>query len=174
MFGCADIGAQRVELSAIDKAGLSASAPATVTVLGHVPQPIVEVSRLDATPTGQPARTIVLGYGAQSLSLRAFDTDAGTGFAWNPAPGLAASGAAATFAPTGAGSFALTVQGLSANGCPAPATVTVSVIDARCGDGKVAVCHKPGSAGSGNGICVSPNAVPAMLRQGDSLGSCAP
>lgn len=69
------------------------------------------------------------------------------------------------------------MQALSANGCPAPAMVTVSVIDARCGDGKVAVCHKPGSAGStgrGNGICVSPNAVPAMLRQGDSLGSCAP
>ncbi|MEW6373907.1 MAG: family 10 glycosylhydrolase [Pseudomonadota bacterium] len=176
VFGCADIGVQRVELTAFDKAGLSASAPATVNVLGHVPQPIVEVSRLDATPTGQPAGTIVLGYGAQSLTLRAFDADPGTGFAWQPAPGLAASGAAATFAPTGAGSFALTVQGLSANGCPAPATVTVSVIDARCGDDKVAVCHKPGSAGSGgaNGICVSPNAVPAMLRQGDSLGSCTP
>ena len=176
VFGCADIGVQRVELTAFDKGGLSASAPATVNVLGHVPQPIVEVSRLDATPTGQPAGTIVLGYGAQSLTLKAFDADPGTAFAWNPAPGLAASGAAATFAPTGAGSFALTVQGLSANGCPAPVTVTVSVIDARCGDDKVAVCHKPGSAGSGgaNGICVSPNAVPAMLRQGDSLGSCTP
>jgi len=176
VFSCTDIGAQQVELTAIDKAGLSASAPATVNVIGHVPQPIVEVSRLDATPTGQPAGTIVLGYGAQSVSLRAYDADPGTGFAWNPAPGLAADGAAATFAPTGAGTFALTAQAISANGCPAPASVTVSVIDARCGNGKVAVCHKPDSAGSGRSvdICVSPNAVPAKLRQGDSLGNCTP
>ena len=179
VFGCADIGVQQVALTAVDKAGLSASAPATVKVEGHVPRPIIEVSRDDATPTGQPAGAIVLGYGAQSLALRAFDADPGTTLAWNAAPGLAAEGASARFAPTGAGTFTLSAQAMSANGCPAPAAVTVSVIDARCGSGdsgnggKVALCHRTGS-GRANNLCVAPNAVPARLRQGDSLGNCAP
>lgn len=176
-FGCADIGVQQVTLTALDKAGHSAAAPATVHVLGRVPQPAIDVSRTDATPTGQPANTIVLGYGAQSLDLRAHDADPGTGFAWIPAPGLAAEGASARFAPTGAGSFMLGAQAVSVNGCPAPAAVTLSVIDARCGDGKVAVCKRSAHGndnGRGQDICVAPAAVPAKLRQGDSLGRCAP
>jgi len=47
-------------------------------------------------------------------------------------------------------------------------TVTVSVIDVRCGDkkDKVFVCHKDKM------ICISPNAVPAHLAHGDKLGNC--
>lgn len=173
-FSCGDIGARQVTLSALDKAGLSASASATVNVLGRVPQPSITVSRADATPTGAPDNTIVLGYGAQSLRLDAVDAGAGTSFAWTPAAGLSADGAVANFAPSGAGTFTFTAQAISENGCPAVATVTVPVIDARCGDGKVAVCHKPGKAnGNGGTVCVAPNAVPAFLRKGETLGSCA-
>ncbi|MET0982076.1 MAG: family 10 glycosylhydrolase [Telluria sp.] len=174
-FSCGDIGARQVALTALDKAGLSATGTATVNVVGRIPQPAIAVSRTDATPTGAPDNAIVLGYGAQSVTLSAADAGPGTSFAWNPAAGLSASGATANFAPGGAGTFTFTAQAISANGCPAVATVTVPVIDARCGDGKVAVCHKPGKEGGNAGtVCVAPDAVPAFLRKGDTLGRCAP
>ena len=173
-FSCGDIGARQVTLTAVDKAGLSATGTATVNVLGRIPQPTVAVSRADGTPTGAPDNAIVLGYGAQSLTLTAADAAAGTSFAWTPAAGLSASGAVANFAPTGPGTFAFTAQAISENGCPAVATVTVPVIDARCGDGKVAVCTKPGGDNANGGtVCVAPAAVPAFLRKGETLGSCA-
>jgi uncharacterized lipoprotein YddW (UPF0748 family) len=173
-FSCGDIGAKRVTLTALDKAGLSATGAATVNVLGRIPQPTIAVSRTDATPTGAADNAIVLGYGAQSLNLTASDAGSGTTFAWNPATGLSSAGAVANFAPSGAGTFTFTAQAISENGCPAVASVTVPVIDARCGDGKVAVCHKPGKKnGNGGTLCVAPNAVPAFLRKGETLGSCS-
>ena len=170
-FRCADIGARRVVLTAVDKAGLSASAEATVNVLGRVPQPSITVGRLDATPTGAAVNTVVLGYGAQSLTLTAADAGAGTSYAWTAAAGLAANGAAATFTPTAAGTYTFTVQATGENGCPAVASVTVPVIDARCGDGKVALCHKPGKGKDWN-MCVAPSAVQALINRGQTLGSC--
>lgn len=161
-FSCADIGARRVVLSAVDKAGLSASAEATVTVLGRVPQPLIAAS----------TNAITLGYGAQSVTLGASDAGAGTMLTWTPAAGLVANGATASFTPTAAGSYSFSVQAVSENGCAAQARITVPVIDARCGDGKVAVCNKPekGSAGT---ICVAPSAVQAFIRKGETLGSCS-
>lgn len=172
-FSCGDIGAQQVALTALDKAGLSATGTATVNVLGRIPQPTIAVSRADTTPAGAADNAIVLGYGAQSLTLGAADAVPGTTFAWSPAAGLSASGATANFAPSGAGTFTFTAQANSENGCPAVATVTVPVIDARCGDGKVAVCHKPGQdSGNGGTVCVAPDAVPAFLCKGETLGNC--
>ncbi|WP_084677053.1 family 10 glycosylhydrolase [Massilia niastensis] len=164
-FSCADIGANRVELSALDKGGNMASAAATVQVLGTMPQPVVGVA---------PANAVVLGYGPQTLTLTAGDkAGAQAQYQWNPANGLAAEGAVATFAPTAAGSFSFTVQAASAQGCFAQATVTVPVIDARCGQGKVALCHKTGSSTNpSNQICIAPNAVEAHLRKGATLGAC--
>ncbi|MGI9547261.1 MAG: choice-of-anchor D domain-containing protein [Flavobacteriaceae bacterium] len=54
-----------------------------------------------------------------------------------------------------------------ANGCEAMDQVTVNVVDVRCGNGKVLVCHK-----DKNTLCISANAVPAHLAHGDTLGSC--
>jgi uncharacterized lipoprotein YddW (UPF0748 family) len=170
-FSCGDIGTRKLVLSAVDKAGLSASAEATVTVLGRVPQPAISVSRFDTTPTNAAPNAIVLGYGAQSLTLTATDAGTGTTLVWTPAAGLAPNGATATFTPTAAGTYTLSVQALSENGCPALATVVVPVIDARCGDGKVAVCHKPGKGNDGS-VCVAPSAVQAFIRKGETLGSC--
>jgi uncharacterized lipoprotein YddW (UPF0748 family) len=160
-FSCGDIGARKVVLSAIDKAGLSASGEATVNVIGRVPQPVIAAS----------LNAITLGYGAQSVVLTANDAGAGTTLTWTPAAGLSANGAVATFAPTAAGSYTLSVQAVSENGCPALASVTVPVIDARCGDGKVAVCHKPGQGSAGT-ICVAPSAVQAFIAKGETLGAC--
>jgi hypothetical protein len=176
-FSCADIGAQRVELTATDKAGNTALAAAVVNVQGRVPQPVIAVSRADATDTGLPANAIVLGYGAQSVTLTASDGGAagGDSYAWSPAGGLSAtSGAVTSFAPTVAGSYTFTVQAVSENACAATASVTIPVIDARCENDKVQVCHKTGSAKKpAHGLCISPNAVAAHLRKGDTLGACS-
>jgi uncharacterized lipoprotein YddW (UPF0748 family) len=177
-FSCADIGANRVELTATDKAGNSASSGAVVNVLGSVPQPVIGVTRSDVTNTGLPASTIALGYGAQSVTLTAVDRaagGAGTGFSWSPAGGLStATGATTAFAPAAAGVYTFTAQGMNGNGCVGAATVTIPVIDARCDNDKVLVCQKTGSAKNpAQQLCISPNAVAAHLSKGDSLGSCS-
>jgi uncharacterized lipoprotein YddW (UPF0748 family) len=173
-FSCADIGAVKVTLTAVDKGGNTASAEATVNVEGRVPQPLVQVSRSGAE-TGLPLETIALGYGAQSVSLVAVDGGGADAYVWTPAAGLSANGSNATFAPNGAGSFTLNVLATSQNGCAASTTKTVNVIEARCGNkgDKVLVCNGTGSSSSpGAQVCVSENAVPALLRKGAKLGAC--
>jgi hypothetical protein len=135
-FSCGDIGAQRVALTATDKAGNTASTSAVVNVLGRVPQPVIGVSRADTTETRLPANAIALGYGAQGVTLAATDGGAqgGDSYAWSPAGGLSAtSGAVTSFAPAAAGNYTFTVQAVSENACMAAASVTIPVIDARCG-----------------------------------------
>lgn len=59
--------------------------------------------------------------------------------------------------------------------CSATDTVTVTVVDVRCGHDstKVLVCHiPPGDSSDAHTICISPNAVPAHLAHGDVLGGC--
>jgi uncharacterized lipoprotein YddW (UPF0748 family) len=173
-FSCADIGQARVILSAVDKGGNTASSEAVVTVEGRVPSPGIQATR-SGIDTGLPADTIALGYGAQALSLAASDAGGSDSYVWTPAAGLAASGAAATFAPNGAGSFSLSVLATSENGCAASVTKTVKVIEARCGSkgDKVLVCNATGSdSNPGSQVCVSDNAVPALLKKGAKLGAC--
>jgi uncharacterized lipoprotein YddW (UPF0748 family) len=170
-FSCTDIGAARVELAAIDKGGNSAVAAATVNVVGSVPQPVIGVGG------GLPANTIALGYGAQSVTLTATDSAANggaTSFSWSPAAGLSnASGAVTSFTPSAPGTFTFTAQAMSETGCPAAATVTIPVIDARCENDKVLVCNKTGSSSNPSAqLCIAPNAVAAHLRKGDTLGAC--
>ncbi|MGB9988976.1 family 10 glycosylhydrolase [Massilia sp. SM-13] len=173
-FSCSNIGANEVVLSVTDKAGNVATAPATVTVLGAVPQPQLAVSRSDTTDTNAPANTIVLGYGAQSLTLTASDAASGSisSYTWSPAAGLSnTSGAVTQFTPAAAGSYTIAVQASNQNACSAAGSVTIPVIDARCGGGnKVKVCKKAGQ--SSHEICVSPSAVPAHLKKDATLGSC--
>lgn len=93
-FSWADIGVRKVVLSAIDKAGLSASGEASVNVIGRVPQPAIAAS----------LNAITLGYGPLNVTLTASDAGAGTTLTWMPAAGLSANGSVASFAPTAAGS----------------------------------------------------------------------
>ncbi len=164
-FGCADIGQAKVTLTAVDKGGNTAAGEATVNVEGRVPAPGIAAS-LD---------TIALGYGPQTVSLLASDAGGPDSYTWTPAAGLSASGAGATFAPNGAGSFALTVLATSESGCAASAARTVNVIEARCGNkgDKVLVCNDTGSdSHPGAQLCVSGNAVPVLLAKGAKLGAC--
>ena len=64
---------------------------------------------------------------------------------------------------------------MDASACSSSDTVTVTVIDVRCGNdsNKVLVCHiPPGDPLNAHTICVSPNAIPAHLAHGDVLGEC--
>jgi hypothetical protein len=59
--------------------------------------------------------------------------------------------------------------------CSASDTVTVTVVDVRCGNDstKVLICHiPPGNPANAHTICISPNAVPAHLAHGCTLGTC--
>ncbi|MCC3159604.1 carbohydrate-binding protein [Hymenobacter sp. 15J16-1T3B] len=173
-FDCSTLGAQQVILTITDIHGNAASAPATVTVIGAVPAPAIALSRTDNTFTGLPANTLALGYGAQQLTLTASNPTSAadaTSYQWSPATGLSsATSASPTFAPTAAGTYSFTVTATNEFGCSATASVSVEVIDARCGakNDKVLVCH------NGNPLCLSAPAVAAHLAQhGDQLGACA-
>ena len=135
-FSCSDIGANEVLLTAIDKAGLSASAMAQVTVVGAQPQPAVAISRSNPLNTGFPPNTVTLGVGAQALTLTAADTmpGAASSFVWTPAPALTdINGAVARFVPTAAGTYTYAVRATNPFGCSADATVTVVAVDKRRG-----------------------------------------
>ncbi|MDB5267564.1 MAG: hypothetical protein JWP58_604 [Hymenobacter sp.] len=124
------------------------------------------------TFSGAQARTIYRGYGTQSLTLQAAAAGGvgGYTYTWAPVTGLnRTTGSTVTASPTVTTTYTLTT--LDANGCTAAtSTVTVNVLDARCGNKneKVVVCH------NGNEICIAASAVPAHLNghPGDKLGSC--
>ena len=143
------------------------------------PVPSIAVSRTDNTLTGLNANTIALGYGSQSVTLTASNstsTASATSYQWSPATGLSSTTTASTvFTPTTAGTFTFKVTATTEFGCSASTTVTIRVIDVRCGNknDKVIVCHKTGSSSNPTTqICISPNAVATHLSHGDNLGSC--
>jgi len=91
-------------------------------------------------------------------------------YTWASTEGL--SNAAITnpvFAPTSAGTYTFTVTAVNANECTRTATVTINVIDVRCGNknDKVMVCH------NGKVNCIAPSAVANHLGHGDNSGECS-
>ena len=121
--------------------------------------------------TGGSNTAFYLGYGPQSALLTA---SGGVRYSWSPTAGLSdPTSASPVFSTTAPGTFTYTVTLFNADGCSATKTVTLKVVDARCGNGgkndKVLVCH------NGHEICISANAVPAHLNNtshDDTLGSC--
>lgn len=167
-FDCADIGSNVVTLTVTDVNGNVATAEAVVTVEGEIPVPAIEVIPSSDVYTGGVPTTLYLGYGPQSVELAA---SGGISYSWNAAEGLSSTSVAnPSFTPNAAGTYAFTVTAMNEYGCTATESVSITVVDVRCGNGKkndkVAVCHK------GKTICVSANAVPAHLAHGDQLGDC--
>ncbi|WP_276482905.1 T9SS type A sorting domain-containing protein [Paraflavitalea pollutisoli] len=169
-FDCRHIGDNRVVLLVTDVNGNQDTATAIITVIGAVTaKPSVAVTRTNNTPTGGDANTVFLGYGAQQLQLTAISSDTtALSWQWSPATALSSTTTAATtFQPTLEGVYTYSVVATNQYGCPAVSdTVTLKVVDVRCSNNKVVVCH------NGNSLCVSANAVAAHLNHGDELGDC--
>ncbi|MGI4872251.1 MAG: HYR domain-containing protein [Janthinobacterium lividum] len=124
-----------------------------------------------ATFQGANTATVYLGYGQQSLTLSATASGgvAGYSYRWSPATGLSSTtSASVTATPTMTTTY--TVTATDQNGCSVSRTITVNVVDARCGNNgnndKVTMCH------NGHEICIDANGVPAHLAQGDVVGPC--
>ncbi len=157
------VGTTTVTWTATDGSGNVATATQTVTVIAK-PAPAITVTKSNNTYTGLNNTTIALGYGAQSVTLAA---TGGVSYSWSNG----GTGASITVSPMATTTY--TVTATDAYGCSNTASVTITVIDARCGNGKVLVCHKTGSAKNPwTQICISPNAVVTHLANGSYLGAC--
>ncbi|SFQ41354.1 T9SS-dependent M36 family metallopeptidase [Hymenobacter arizonensis] len=132
--------------------------------------PTITVVRTSTVNTNGPASTIYLGYGPQNVQLQANSTNAGlNSFSWSPAAGLNnANVANPIFTPTAAGTYRFTVASTNDAGCSASASVTITVIDVRCGptNNQVVVCSGK------NSRCVNSSDVPNLLKRGGTLGTC--
>jgi len=169
-FSCSSTGANTVQLTVTDIYGNTSTGSAVVTVVGGPTTPVITVIKSNSVYTGGGPNTLYLGYGAQTATLSA---TGGASYSWSPSAGLSNTGIAnPVFTPTAPGTYTYTVTATNDYGCRASASVTLTVIDVRCGNknDKVTVCH------NGHEICISPNAVDAHLtgHPGDVLGSCAP
>ncbi|SFQ41334.1 T9SS-dependent M36 family metallopeptidase [Hymenobacter arizonensis] len=119
------------------------------------------------------ANTIYLGYGPQSVQLLAskLASDPEFTYTWSPAAGLSATNVAnPVFTPTAAGTYTFTVTAVNANVCTRTASITIKVMDVRCGKNrKVAVCFK------GKEMCVDAADATALLnreRGEATIGAC--
>jgi hypothetical protein len=130
--------------------------------------PTIAVTPATAGFAGAAAKTIYLGYGPQSVTLTASGDPTFT-YTWSPAKGLSNPTIAnPVFTPTAAGSYTFTVTAVSAALCTRTASVTINVIDVRCGNklDKVTVCHK------GKALCIGADGVADHLGHGDMVGAC--
>ncbi|MGX5854250.1 polysaccharide lyase family 8 super-sandwich domain-containing protein [Dyadobacter jiangsuensis] len=124
----------------------------------------VQVSITDVyamNPAVDLKNTIYLGYGPTSLTTTATATGAeGYTYSWNTGQQTQA------ISVSQAGTYTATVS--YGGVCQATASVSMSVVDVRCGNDadKVMICH------NNKTICVAAAAVQAHLGHGDSLGSC--
>ena len=167
-FSCLNIGPNEVQLTVVDSNNNAASAKAIVTVTGSIPAPAIAVSRTNTTYTGADANTIFLGYGAQQVTLTATNASPSQ-YSWAPATGLSnATIANPVFTSTKAGAYTFTVTATNEYGCTAIASVTIPVIDVRCGynNQKVIVCHR------GHEICIDKWQAANHLQHGCYLGNC--
>jgi hypothetical protein len=175
-FDCSDIGENSVTLTVTDKNSNTASATATVRVIGVKPVASIAVSREDNTYTAAEDNVIFLGYGAQSLTLTASNSTSdaeATSYLWSPETDLSnATTVQTVFTPQAAGVYTYMVTATNEYGCTANSQITITVVDARCEAGgsgkadKVLVCH------GGKNLCVAPEAVEAHLMHGCTLAAC--
>ena len=169
-FTCATLGDRTVTLTVTDAQGNTNSAAATVTVVGSIPPAAIAVVPATTVYTGGVATNVYLGYGPQSVTLRA--STGGVRYAWSGPAGLSStSSTAPVFTATAAGRFAYAVTITNQYGCTNTAAVTLTVQDVRCGSAndKVVVCHH------GFEICISAGDVAQHLTDPrDVLGRCAP
>jgi hypothetical protein len=154
------------------------SAMDTFTV--GTPQPFNMSNTVTVSPsttvTGQQPNTIYIGYGPQTVTLTS-SANGGSGFTynWTTTTSTTSLGTNGTLAvsPTGTTSYIVTT--MNAAGCIDIDTVTINVMDVRCGTNneKVKVCHKaPGKPSNQSNLCIDSMSVAGHLAHGDMLGYC--
>lgn len=123
--------------------------------------------------TGGVVTNLYLGYGPQNVMLQASGDGTNT-YTWsgNGVAGLSATNIAnPVFTPTAAGTYTFTVKAVNSAFCTKYATITIRVIDVRCGDrkklNKVMVCH------NGVALCINTIDVESHLSHGCRLGDCS-
>ena len=135
--------------------------------------PTIQVSPATAGFAGAAPNTIYLGYGTQAVTLSASSGDSTFVYTWAPASGLSDSTSAnPVFTPTAAGTYTFMVTAVNGNGCTRTASVTIEVVDPRCGrvynTDFVQVCYR------GKTLCVPAPSVSYFLRYGGVVGKCQP
>lgn len=174
-FTCANIGENVVTLTALDVNGNESSATVVVTIEGEIPQSGITVTRDNHVYTGLPDQTIAIGYGAASFTFSVVNENGSElNYSWTPSAELSSiNGQSTVFTPSEEGTYTFAVEVGNAYGCRSVSTVTVNVIDVRCGNknNKVKVCHNVGRHAVES--CVAPAAVAAMLMTGGKLGPCS-
>ncbi|WP_460614746.1 family 43 glycosylhydrolase [Hymenobacter seoulensis] len=169
-FTCDNLGDNTVTLTVRDASGNEAKATAVVHVEGALASAAITATPENTVYTGGVPTTLYLGYGPQRLTLTA---TGGTSYQWSPVAGLSSTTAASpVFTATTPGTFQLEVTATNEYGCTATARLTLTVLEARCGNknDKVLLCH------NGQELCVDASAVDSHLRSPDhhdNLGSCA-
>lgn len=177
-FSCANAGINNITLTATDNYGNSASSIATVTVIGMVPSPIIQVIPANTLYTGGVPTDIYLGYGPQSVSLSTSVPAGNTvSYSWS-GNGLSCNNCASpVFTAVTPGSYTFTVVTTNQYGCSASASITVCVRDIRVSattGSKVFVCHTDLLTGAIQTLSMSVNSVANQLLQNplDKLGIC--
>jgi hypothetical protein len=143
-----------------DGNGNQTSCKTTVTV-----NPLLLVSIPDVyamNPAVDEKNTLYLGYGPSSLTVTA-NVSGGTsayGYSWSNGP------LTQSISVDAAGTYTVLVK--DANQCSAQASITIKLVDVRCGNNndKVKICH------NGKEICVTSADVQHHLDHGDHLGAC--
>ncbi len=159
--GSFNAGESTIAWTVTDIHGNVSTASTVVTVNAQLAVTIPDVYALSS---GVDANTIYTGYGATSLVITALPAGGSSPYtySWNTSPVSTTQ----AITVTAAGTYTVTVT--DAKGCEATVTITIKVVDVRCGNKNKSrmVCH------SGNSLCVPYEDVQDHLNHGDYLGTC--
>ncbi|OGX88928.1 metalloprotease [Hymenobacter glacialis] len=132
--------------------------------------PVITVTPTSSVQTNGPVTTIYKGYGPQSVQLQANSSTGMVSYTWSPAAGLSNPNIPnPVFTPLAPGVYKLTVTSVNGDNCSASESVTITVVDVRCGpaNDKVLVCHDGKDT-----KCLKQSDVQNHLKHGDMLGEC--
>ena len=160
--GSFNAGESTIAWTVTDIHGNVSTANTVVTVNAPLAVSIPDVYALS---TGVDANTIYTGYGATSLTITALPAGGSSPYtySWNTSPVKTTQAISITAAGT------YTVTATDAKGCTATVSITIKVVDVRCGNKNKnrMVCH------NGNSLCVPYEDVQDHLNHGDELGACS-
>ncbi len=135
----------------------------------------VSIPDVYAVLQGGEKNTIYLGYGSPFLVLSALPScgnlQPGGNYQYTWSTG--SEWPLTLVSPDVPGAHTYTVTVSDNYGCSATASITINVVDIRCGNNKVKVCYIPaGNPANRKTICVNKLAVPVLLLTGSRLGEC--